>query len=335
MKRTYLLTIIILAFSMQIIFAQDIVKVSDKSPETKRGYLVGPRDKIEGKVLGEEQFNFTVRVDDDGMFEVPFVEQRIEAKCRTEREIRDDVKKHLAKFLKKPLVSVQVTERRKPIPVTVYGEVRNPQKVELRREARLMELIAFSGGVKEEAGGIVRIFRPQLPMCAESKMAENWRKESNNGIEVPSRMYSLNSLRNGTNESNPIIYPGDIIAVEKASPVYINGEINSRTGVYIKEGGLSLTQALAMAGGLRDRASIKNIRIYRRKADSLDRTMIAANLRMIQSKQQKDIMLEPYDIIDVGKKKKSIGKIIFEVVTGAARTAATSFASVGSTRVLY
>ncbi len=334
MKRISLLTIIILAFSLQIIFAQEVVKVSDKSPEKKRGYLVGPRDKIEGKVLGEDQFNFIVTVDDDGMFEVPFVEQRINAKCRTEREIREDVKKHLSKYLRKPLVSVQVTQRRKPIPVTVYGEVRTPQKVELRREARLMELIAFSGGVKKEAGGIVRVFRPQLPLCAESKMAANWRKESNNGNEVPSRMYSLSSIEQGSNESNPIIYPGDIISVEKAAPVYINGEINSRTGVYIKEGGLSLTQALAMAGGLRAKASLKKVRIYRRQPDSLDRQVIFANLRAIQRKEQKDVMLEPYDIIDIGKKKKSVGQIIFEIVTGAGRTAASSFAAT-SARVLY
>jgi len=334
MKRNYLLIAILLAFSAQFVFAQEVVKVNDAAPKVKRGYLVGPNDKIEGKVLGEEQFNFVVTVDDDGMFEVPFVEQRINAKCRTESEIREDVKKHLSKYLRNPLVSVQVTERRKPIPVTVYGEVRTPQQVELRREARLMELIAFSGGVKEEAGGIVRIFRPQLPVCAESKMAANWREESNNGIEVPSRMYSLSSIRQGGKESNPIIYPGDIIAVEKAAPVYINGEINSRTGVYIKEGGLSLTQALAMAGGVREKANLKNVRIYRRMPDSLDRQVIVANLRSIQRKEQKDIMLEPYDIIDIGKKKKSVGQIVFEVVTGAGRAAATSFATSG-VRVLY
>ncbi len=335
MKRQYLLAIILLAFSVQVIFAQDIVKVNDTKPEKKRGYLVGPRDKIEGKVLGEDQFGFVVTVDDDGMFEVPFVDERILAKCRTERDIREDVKKHLSKYLKNPLVSVQVTERRKPVPVTVAGEVGARGQVTLTRETRLLEILNFSGGAKETAGGMVRVFRPQPSMCADSKEIADWREESNNGAIVPSRMYSLSSIEAGRKEANPVIHDGDMIIIERAAPIYINGEVTNKTGVYIKEGGLTLTQALAMVGGVREEAKIKDIKIYRRIANSQDRDVISVNLKLIKTKQQKDIMLEPYDIIDVGKKKKSIGQIIAEVVIGSARSSALSLATGGTNRILY
>jgi polysaccharide export outer membrane protein len=335
MKKIYLLAVFVSALLMQTVVAQDIVNTSGPADKKVRGYLVGPGDKIEAKVLGEDQFAFAAFVDENGNFNVPFDTEPISAKCRTENELRAEVTKRIAKYVRNPMVSVFVSERRKPIPVTVYGEVRSPQQVELRREARLMELIAVSGGVKEEAGGIVWVFRPQLPVCAETEMADNWRKESKNGLEVPSRMYSLSGIRKGMNESNPIVYPGDLILVEKASPVYINGEINNRNGVYIKEGGLSLTQALAMAGGLREEAQIKDVKIYRRRPNSPERDVISANLLLIKTKEAKDIMLEPYDIIDVSKKKKSIGKLIFEAVVGGARSGAISLATGGANRILY
>ena len=334
MKRTYLLAMILFALFIQVGIAQEIVRVSDKNSDTKRGYLVGPRDKIEGKILGEEQFGFVVTVDEDGTFEVPFVDQRIVAKCRTESEIREDVKTHLGKYLRNPLVSVQVTERRKPIPVTVSGEVQTPGQVTLTRKTRLLEILTFSGGAKESAGGTVRVFRPQVSMCAGKKEIADWNEESDNGKFTPSRMYSLSGIEAGRKQSNPIINDGDIISIEKASPVYINGEVSNRTGVYIREGGLSLTEALAKVGGVRQKAKIKDIKIYRRIPDSTERSVIAVNLKLIKTKQQKDIMLEPYDIIDVGTKKKSIGQIIFEIVAGAGKSAATSFAT-GGARILY
>ena len=329
MRRNYLLVLIVLAISASTLMGQ--------APEVtkKLGYLVGPGDKIEGKVLGEEQFGFMAYVDENGNFFVPFDEEPINAKCRTEREIRTEVTKRIAKYVRNPMVSVFVSERRKPIPVTVYGEVRNPRQYELYREARLMELIASSGGVNEEAGGIVRVFRPQLPVCAERTRAESWREESNDGLEVPSRMYSLSSIQTGKKESNPIVYPGDIVVVEKAAPVYFTGEVNTKTGVYIKEGGLSLTQAIAMVGGVRERAKIKDVRVYRKRGNNKDREIITVDLVAIKKKAAQDIMLEPYDIIDVGRKKKSIGEVLYEVATGAIRQASSAVVTGGTRGIVY
>ncbi|MEZ5345860.1 MAG: SLBB domain-containing protein [Pyrinomonadaceae bacterium] len=334
MKRFYLLAVILFAASSISIFAQETPRGDSVSSEV-RNYLVVPGDKIEGRVLGEDQFSFLAYVDENGNFSVPFDEEPIEAKCRTEMELRTEVTKRIAKYVRNPMVSVYVSERRKPMPVTVSGEVMTPGGVELRREARLLELIAFSGGVKEEAGGFVRVIRPQPPVCATSEAQAEWLEESENGTEIPSRMYSLSSIQTGANESNPVVLPGDIIVVEKASPVYINGEITNTSGVYIKEGGLSLTQAIAMAGGVRERAKIKDIKIYRKRNGSRERDVITANLKLIKEKQENDIMLEPYDIIDVATKKKSLGQIILEAAIGGAQSGAISLATGGANRVLY
>jgi hypothetical protein len=56
---------------------------------------------------------------------------------------------------------------------------------------------------------------------------------------------------------------------------------------------------------------------------------------MIREGKQKDIMLEPYDIVEVDKSKKSVGQIILDVVAGAGRTALGGFGNALPTRVLY
>ena len=165
-----------------------------------------------------------------------------------------------------------------------------------------MELISISGGVTEEAGGMIQVFRTQPPMCADSsEEIADGREDAEDGLEVPSRMYSLTSLRLGREEANPEIFPGDIIVVLKASPVYITGEVFAPQGIYLKEGGLSLTEAIAKIGGVRREAKTKDIKIYRLKDNSKDREIIAVNYDLIKKGEQKDVMLEPYDIVEVDK----------------------------------
>ncbi len=320
MLRSILITILIAAFAVVGVSAQTTPESID--PEIK-GYLVGPGDKIQGKVLGEPEFDFVALIDSTGKLSIPFVDEPIPAQCRTENDIRDDVKKQLSKYLKDPLVSVQVTERRKPVPVTVFGEVRNPQRVELQRPATLLELLAFSGGVNiENAGGFVKVFRTQPPMCASDEAKDDWLAESNNGAEVPFRMYSLTSIQAAEKESNPGIFPGDLIIVEKAPPVYVIGEVNALREIKITQNGLSLSEAIAKAGGFRDRAKKKEIMIRRLKPNSKEREIISVNYELIADGTQKDVMLEPEDIVVVDKTKKSIGETIFELATGTAKNAA-------------
>jgi hypothetical protein len=63
--------------------------------------------------------------------------------------------------------------------------------------------------------------------------------------------------------------------------------------------------------------------------------IIAVNYDVIKKGEQKDVMLEPYDIIEVDKAKKSIAQTILEIATGAGRTAIGSFENALPTRVLY
>ena len=230
---------------------------------------------------------------------------------------------------------MRVTERKSRPPATVYGEVKSPQQVVLMRKATLLELLSFSGGVTDDAGGMVQVFRTRPPICLDANEDGDWKAQSGDPLDVPSRMYSLASMRQGKEEANPIIYPGDVIVVLKALPVYITGEVVTPQGIYLKDGGLSLTEAIAKIGGVRREAKTKEVKIYRLKSGSKDRDVIKANYDLIRKGQQKDIMLEPYDIVEVDHAQKSIGQTILEIVAGAGRTALSSGVSSGATRILY
>ncbi len=303
--------------------------------EQQTGYLIGPGDELEGKVQGENDFNFKVTVDENGKFQVPFVDQGVMAKCHTERELKDDVTQLLSRYLKSPMVSVNVTKRNSRPPVTVYGEVRTPQPVDLRRKATLLELISFSGGVTKDASGTVQVFRTTPPMCGESSEATNWKADFSNGGDIPSRTYAISNLKSGQEESNPVIYPGDLIFVQKAPPVYVIGEVNILKEISITEKGLSLTEAITQAGGVNRQAKTKNIIIHRLKDNSKERELIAVNFDMIKKGEQKDVILQPEDIVEVDKAKKSITQTILEIATGAARTGISSVSGGVGTRILY
>jgi len=188
--------------------------------------------------------------------------------------------------------------------------------------------------VTEDAGGMIQVFRTQPPICSDDTQEKGWTAE-NGGLDVPSRIYSLSSLRQGREEANPVINPGDVVVVQRAAPVYITGEVRQPTGILLKEGGLSLYQAVAMVGGPNREAKTKDIKIYRLKTNSKDRETISANYELIKKGTQKDIMLEPYDIIEVDKSKKSIMQTVLELAIGAGKGGIATVTQGLGTRILY
>ncbi len=331
MKSGFIFIFLLSLGLFQTAFGQDVMV----RPEDGRAYLIGPGDRVVGKVLGEPEFSFETVVDDDGKIQIPFSDDGLMVKCRSEKQLRTDVSDLWSKYLRSPQVTVQVTERKSRPPVTIYGEVKQQQQIELRREARLLELISFAGGVTDEAGGLIQVFRTRPPLCNDAREENIWKAETNDTLDVPSRMYSLNSVRKGQDTANPVILPGDIIVVQRAAPVYFTGEVRQPTGILLKEGGVTLSQALAMVGGPNREAKTKDIKIYRLKENSKDREIISVNYDLIKKGTQKDVILEPYDIVEVDKSKKSIGQILFETLTGAAKTGIGGLGGVLPQAILY
>lgn len=147
-----------------------------------RRYKLGPGDVIDLRVYGQPEFNGPLVVDDDGNIEVPFVDDPIFAKCRTDREIQREVTVKLKKYIKKPQVNVSVRDRRSRPPAVVYGAVRSPQRVQMNRQVRLLELLAWAGGVTEQAGSEIQIFHTQPVLCPGTEDEEELVAKQTQGL---------------------------------------------------------------------------------------------------------------------------------------------------------
>lgn len=319
---------LILSFCLiQTAFAQEIIPVA-----AKKSYLLAPGDLVKTKVLGEPQFDFEAAVDENGNIEVPFLNEPISAMCRSERDVKADVTKALSKYLRTPQLTFQVTDRKSRPPVVVSGEVRTPQNVTLMRETRLLEVLSFVGSTTEDASGMVQVFRPQAPVCGSETDIAQWREEAIDGLS--SRIYSMSRIKLG-GAGNPVVYAGDVIIVQKANPVYFTGEVRSPQGVKLPEGGLTLTQAIAMIGGVNREAKTKDIKIYRLKQNSKEREIISTNYDLIKKGEAKDPSLEPYDIVEVDKAKEGIGQTLLKLAGVIGTQGAATIATGGASRILY
>jgi polysaccharide biosynthesis/export protein len=300
-------------------------------------YLLGPGDVLDLRVFNEPQFNGPLVVNDEGRIEIPFVDDPVPARCRTDREIKQDIVAALGKYIKRPQVSLRVTEMRSRPPAVVFGAVRSPSRVQMQRRARLLDVLAFTGGTTEAAGGDVQIFHTEELMCPEPEdeiVKPLATFEAADSTQVGYELYSLGDLRLGKAEANPVIRPGDIVIVQEALPVYITGAVASPTGLYLKQG-LVLKQALAMVGGLRKEAKASEIIIWRRKEGSQEPEKLVVNFNDIRKEKIPDVALKPYDIVEVKDNSGSLGNTIKGILTGSLTGGATVFGQTLPTRILY
>jgi polysaccharide export outer membrane protein len=283
--------------------------------QAPKGYLIGPGDVIAIKALGEKDFDIdAITVDEDGRIQLPYVDEPMAASCKTERELQSEVADKWRKYLKNPQINLRVTQRLSRPPVSVTGEVVKEAPFELTRRTSLLEVLSAAGGPTSKNGGTIQLIRTRPPICASQEVMDDWKQETA-GQGVSLRMYSLAAVVQGSNQANPEILPGDIINIPKAAPVYVTGEVKKAGELDLPAIGLPLTQAIAMANGNTTEAKTKDVKIYRRKQGSTQPEVLVANLDAIKKGTQKDIMLEPYDIVEVGKAKKSFGQILLDAIT--------------------
>jgi len=263
-------------------------------------YLLGPGDVLDLRVYNEPQFNGMLVVDDEGRVAVPFVEQPITAQCRNDREVKADIVKALERFLKKPQVSLRITEAKSRPPAVVYGAVRNASAFDMRRRVRLIELLSRSGSVTEQASGDVQIFHTADLMCPEPEdlpMLASMKK-TDDAMSLPYSIYKIEDVKNGVKEANPVIWPGDIVLVQEARPIYVTGAVVQPSALYLRDN-LTLSLAVAQVGGARKGAKTDKVRIIRKTPGALNPDIILYNLDDIKQKKHPDVALMPYDVIDV------------------------------------
>jgi polysaccharide export outer membrane protein len=271
-------------------------------------YLLGPGDLLDVRVFGQADLNSSVEIDSDGnISSLPFLEAPIRAQCRSDKEVQQDIAKAYAKYIRNPQVSVRISERKSRQPATISGAVRNPMQVTMLRKVRLHELLTKAGGWSERASGTVQIMHTEPEMCPEPQAifqpAAAKASADNFGVMV----FKLNDLKAGKEEADPYIRPGDIVIVTEAEPVYITGSVVAPRELPLRDQ-LTLGRAIAMAGGMQKLAKTSEVHIYRQKDGVVGQEDLKYNYDAIKKGKAPDVLLKPYDIVDVGLSGPFSGK---------------------------
>ncbi|HEX7295921.1 MAG TPA: polysaccharide biosynthesis/export family protein [Pyrinomonadaceae bacterium] len=308
-------------------------QISSLDNQGIRKYLLGPGDVVDVRFFGQSELNTTASVDSEGnISSLPFLETPIRAKCRTEKDIQQDIVAAYSKLINKPQISVRIAERNSRQPATIFGAVRTPTRAQMQRRVRLNELMALAGGFTERAAGTIQILHTEPLMCPEP--GEEAEAAPLDGTNLPFQVVQISDLRSGKPEANPVVRPGDYVLVTEAEPVYITGSVVSPTGIFLRDK-LTLGLALAMVGGTRKEAKLSDVRIYRQKPGTTEQEIIRVDYGAIRKNQQPDVFLKPYDIIEVPEANPFSGSRIGGTLLGVLSGSLTTLGSGIPNRVIY
>ena len=277
-------------------FTTNAISQATNDDETSRVHF---GDVIDVDVAGSYEFDWRGKLDPEGFLDgLNTYGDPVYGLCRTPTDISADVAKELKKLLRDPKVNVRIIDRSGRAVAVIEGAVKSPQRFQLRREAHLRELIVLSGGISDDAGGEIRLFRPPNLSCSADTAAPDTTKSNAPNITT----IKISDLLKGDPDADPLIKSGDQITVLRVVPIYVIGGVNDPKPIASRPG-LTLSRAVAMAGGLSKEADKGQVTIYRREGTVSSVT--DANLDKIAAGTADDPVLKPLDIVEIGQKGRA------------------------------
>lgn len=269
-------------------------------------YRIGFEDVLQVTVFRHPELSQTLSVAQDGTIILPRIDQSIIAVCKTERELANLVTELYKNYLRNPFVNVRVIEQRSQ-PFAVIGAVNKPGSFFLDRRIRLLELIALAGGPDvEKAGQRIRVARVgNRSACVDDDLKTS---------DVQFLAYTVNDVLDGS--ENPWMQPGDIVSILEAEEAFVVGAVFEPAKITLKEP-ITLTQAIAKAGGISSTASTGKVKIQRQQRGSTAKTELVFDLGDIAEKRAEDPIIQANDIIEVPTDNgKVLRNGILKVLTG-------------------
>jgi polysaccharide export outer membrane protein len=252
-----------------------------------------------------------VEVDECGRIPVASVEQEVEneiqAAGKTRAQLAEELRLFYKKYKRNPQVMVIVKEY-KSQPVAINGAILKPGQFQMRRPVRLLELVQFyAGGPTERSGGIIQLARASSFNPCTSPAADS-------SASIDFAVFELKDTLAGEEKSNPYLQPGDVVTLPEAKEAYVVGNVLRPGPVLLKNSNVTVSQAIAMAGGTMQDTKKDKIRLLRREPSGQIKQEIPVDLVAIERRQKDDITLLPNDIVIV---EVAGGKRLFRSLVGA------------------
>jgi polysaccharide export outer membrane protein len=275
--------------------------------EGRPQYKIGPEDVLEISLWeGIEEKKYEVQVRPDGMISFTFF-QDIYVSGLTVSELDNLLTRKLSRYIRQPQVAVRVKEYNSKFvsllgaitttggviigPDTPRGTRSGPGNYYLTGKTNVLQVLARAGGPTEKA---------------------NLREITVRRKTGQATMVNLNkTITQGDLSQNVVLDSEDtvvipVIAEDKKNRVFVFGEVNN-PGVIPTRGDLTVVEALALAGGFKQRAVLGDAKILR--GDMNRPEVIACDIDRILNKgdMSQNVKLRNGDMLYVPK--NTIGRI--------------------------
>ncbi len=280
--------------------------VSASQAQTADPSALRPSDVVDVVVLGQPALSADFVVDKDGGITYPLI-GRVVVAGMTPADLGRKLQALLgAGFLRRPEVSVRVKEYRSR-PVMVIGEVARPGIFSLKGDRSLLTILAEAGGLTSNAGHELMVARP--PEGSESVAIDQFYSmpvvpglsdvarlpdadELPPGAIKGSDLFraSFRELMKGNAEQNVILEGGDLIYVPRAAQIFVTGQAARPASLKFLDG-MTVQDALQLAGGISDRGSLKRLKLIRFESG-----------KRKEMKVQMTDLLKPGDTLNIGER---------------------------------
>jgi polysaccharide biosynthesis/export protein len=219
-------------------------------------YRIGPGDILRVTVYGHDDLSQTVVVQPGGGFVYPLI-GAVDAAEIAPEELAVRIAARLAKgLIRDPRVTVAVQEYRSKV-VYVMGEIARPGPYPLTGRTTVVEVLAKAGPLSAQAGSEVVVVRPVgggegrplLPSEAAPTAAQVLK------VDVA-------AIQAGRLDRNLLLAPNDTVFVPQAERIFVTGEVRN-PGAFAFHAGLTMRQAVSLAGGFSDDAATGSGRVVR------------------------------------------------------------------------
>jgi len=237
-------------------------------------YRIGTDDILAISVWDQKDLDQVVSVRPDGKISLPLVGE-MEAGGSTVADLAARLTTQYSKTVRGAQVTVSVREIRSRTVFFLGGVVR-PGPMQLTQELTVLQALSSVGG-------------PIATADLESAFVLRGQKR------IPVNLLTI--LQKGDTSQNVNLQPGDTVVVPNADSVYVLGEVKTPGQVkYTK--GLTVTTAIAGAGGFTPLASARRVMVVR--GDGAKREVFRVKVNDIMSDpDSKDVPLKPNDVITV------------------------------------
>jgi polysaccharide biosynthesis/export protein len=253
----------------------------------KADYQIGPEDLLQITVFNisdtearDTPRTVSVRVSQEGMVSLPLIGD-VKVAGLTTSGLERELQKQFDRYIYTPRVGVLVTEHRQR--VSLIGAVTKTGVIELTGPKTVIEILAMAGGVTDQAGTQVQIYR-EGPNGRENYVIDLAVLASNATL-INAKTEGLIAMR---------VQPGDIINVPIAGTFFVDGAVK-RPGSYPLGRRYSLMQALTAAGGVDRDLYSSDVTIFRQGASGVK--PVNVNLSEILAGSIVDPEIEADDVI--------------------------------------